>query len=226
MAVTIEIRNLHKQVICPDKSHLTILNVPSLKVEPGEQLLLTGASGSGKTTLLHALAGLITPTDGEIYYNNLQFNQLNDAQKDSWRAEHIGYIFQKLNLLTSLTVLENVMLGGFFAKQSSMVIIKQAALKLLTSVGMGKKTNLKPNCLSLGEQQRVAVVRALVKRPVIMLADEPTASLDPKNSKVILELLKQLCNEAGTTLILSTHDSRVAQKFSSCYDLQLGRRLA
>lgn len=189
----------------------TFVRVPSFSVRRGEQLVLTGRSGSGKTTLLHLAAGIIAADAGSIQLDNCELTKLAESQRDTFRARTIGYIFQTFNLLPGLTALENVLLAAMFAGKS--VGAETRARTLLARLGLEKLLNRRPDTLSVGEQQRVAVARALVNQPLLMLADEPTASLDSTNAGLVVQELMRLCQEHGTALVLVTHDPAVTGLF-------------
>ena len=198
------------------------ISIPSLQLEQGEALLLDGPSGSGKTTVLHMISGLLSADSGSIYFAGEDVSKLPTAQRDVWRADNVGYIFQRLNLLDELNVLENILLPQCWRKEKNKQDLRQRALVLLEQVGLAQKAACFPGGLSIGEQQRVAVVRALVHKPKLLLADEPTASLDLENGKVVLGLLKQLCQENNVALLLSTHDEAVKATFANKYNVRGG----
>lgn len=198
------------------------ISIPSLQLEQGEALLLDGPSGSGKTTVLHMISGLLSADSGSIYFAGEDVSKLPTAQRDVWRADNVGYIFQRLNLLDELNVLENILLPQCWRKEKNKQDLRQRALVLLEQVGLAHKAACFPGGLSIGEQQRVAVVRALVHKPKLLLADEPTASLDLENGKVVLGLLKQLCQENNVALLLSTHDEAVKATFANKYNVRGG----
>lgn len=198
------------------------ISIPSLQLEQGEALLLDGPSGSGKTTVLHMISGLLSADSGSIYFAGEDISKLPTAQRDIWRADNVGYIFQRLNLLDELNVLENILLPQCWRKEKNKQALSQRALVLLEQVGLTQKAACFPGELSIGEQQRVAVVRALVHKPKLLLADEPTASLDLENGKVVLGLLRQLCRENNVALLLSTHDEAVKATFTHKYNVRGG----
>lgn len=198
------------------------ISIPSLQLEQGEALLLDGPSGSGKTTVLHMISGLLSADSGSIYFAGEDVSKLPTAQRDVWRADNVGYIFQRLNLLDELNVLENILLPQCWRKEKNKQDLRQRALVLLEQVGLAQKAACFPGGLSIGEQQRVAVVRALVHKPKLLLADEPTVSLDLENGKVVLGLLKQLCQENNVALLLSTHDEAVKATFANKYNVRGG----
>lgn len=218
----LEIKNVFKQVTEPSGEIITVSHAEHLMLDKGGQMLLTGPSGSGKTTLLHMIAGLLTPSGGEIYFDGARIDNMPEKERDLWRARNIGYVFQKLNLIEALTAEENILLAGYFAG-SDMAELKKRAAMLLERVGLVNKKDTLPGKLSIGEQQRIAVVRAVINKPVLLLADEPTASLDAENSRIVLGLLRGLCSENGTALILSTHDESVKEQFDEWFDIKGGR---
>lgn len=218
----LEIKNLSKIFHTPMGEIAASISIPSLQLEQGEALLLDGPSGSGKTTVLHMISGLLTADSGSIYFAGEDVSKLPIAQRDVWRADNVGYIFQRLNLLDELNVLENILLPQCWRKEKNKQNLRQRALALLEQVGLAQKVACFPRELSIGEQQRVAVVRALVHKPKLLLADEPTASLDLENGKVVLGLLKQLCRENNVALLLSTHDEAVKATFAHKYNVRGG----
>lgn len=218
----LEIKNLSKKFHTPMGEIAASISIPSLQLEQGEALLLDGPSGSGKTTVLHMISGLLSADSGSIYFAGEDVSKLPTAQRDVWRADNVGYIFQRLNLLDELNVLENILLPQCWRKEKNKQDLRQRALVLLEQVGLAQKAACFPGGLSIGEQQRVAVVRALVHKPKLLLADEPTASLDLENGKVVLELLKQLCRENNVALLLSTHDEAVKATFAHKYNVRGG----
>lgn len=218
----LEIKNIFKKITEPSGEVITVSRAEQLMLDKGGQMLLTGPSGSGKTTLLHMIAGLLSPSGGEIYFDGVRIDNMPERQRDLWRARNIGYVFQKLNLIEALTAEENILLAGYFA-DADMAALKKRAAELLKRVGLFNKKDVLPGKLSIGEQQRVAVVRAVINNPVLLLADEPTASLDAENSRVVLGLLRGLCSENGAALILSTHDESIKQQFDEWFDIKSGR---
>jgi putative ABC transport system ATP-binding protein len=192
-----------------ENSELTILNNINFTVNSGESVALVGTSGSGKTTLLSILAGLDTPSTGQVYLNQQPLHQLNEEQRSAIRAQHVGFIFQQFLLVSSLTALENVMLPAELAQNSK---AKALALQLLADVGLANRSHHYPNQLSGGEQQRVAIARAFITKPDILFADEPTGNLDRKTGEHIEDLLFNLNQQFGTTLVLVTHDQTLAKR--------------
>ncbi len=203
---------------------VTAVAVDSLTIKAGEQLALVGPSGSGKTTLLHLISGLLTPTNGEIKFDNITVSSMPEAWRDSWRANMVGYVFQKLNLLASLSVLDNLLVAMSFANAISKKEQRQWAMQLLERVGLADRVSSLPYRLSMGEQQRVAVARAVVNRPRLILADEPTASLDQDNGLRALKLLCQLAEENNSILLVSTHDRQIMKQFERIFPLRQSKR--
>ena len=167
--------------------------------------------------MLNLIAGILLPDSGEILLNGTDVTKLAEAARDRFRAANIGYVFQSFNLLQGFTALENVLLGQMFASHGSGA---ERATKLLETVGLGKRLHHKPRALSVGEQQRVAIARALVNEPSLVLADEPTGSLDAKNGGVVLQLLRKICAENEHTLLVVTHDPKVQEQFEKVIRLE------
>ncbi len=216
----LELTELIKDYRNPDGQLTTVLALPQLKVADREQVALAGPSGSGKTTLLHLVAGLATPTGGAIYLDGVRVDMLSGAERDRWRARNIGYIFQNYNLLNSLDVLENILVAMAFARIIPPKRQRSRADELLEAVGLTTRRRHHPRQLSGGEQQRVAVARALVNQPRLILADEPTASLDRENSAKVLELLVGLAGSHASMVILATHDPTIRERFERVVELE------
>lgn len=215
MAVRID--NLTKNYVAPDGSTTAVLDVPHFEIADGEQVAMIGTSGSGKTTLLHAIAGIVKPDGGSIRFGDTaDLTQLSESQRDVFRGKNLGYVFQTHHLLHGFTALENVVLGMSFAGKSA---DRAWAEKLLREVGLGDRLHYKPGKLSVGQQQRVAVARALANRPKLVLADEPTGALDAANSRQVLDLIRKLCDEIGASLLLVTHDRDLAAELPRVVDL-------
>jgi len=192
---------------------LHVIDIPTWSVGNGEQIAIYGPSGSGKSTLLHVLSGVTTATQGSVLVCETDLTRLSEAERDRFRARHIGYVFQNLNLLTGYTAYENVLMGATFAPGK---VDRAFAQSLLHTVGLANRMQHLPGQMSLGEQQRVAIARALVKRPALVLADEPTGSLDAKNTAQIVRLLRTACAAQGSALILVTHEQSVLAEFDQC----------
>ncbi|WP_407332481.1 ABC transporter ATP-binding protein [Enterovibrio sp. 27052020O] len=204
----IRARNVSKKVTTNTQS-LTILQDVSLQVEQGESIALVGVSGAGKSTLMTLLAGLDTPSTGEIELLGKPLSQLDDDQRAALRAESIGFVFQSFLLVPSLTAVENVLLPCTIRGEDE---DEERAMALLKSVGLnGRETHL-PSQLSGGEQQRVAIARAFMTKPRVLFADEPTGNLDQHTAATVIDLLFSLNRDHGTTLILVTHDPLLAER--------------
>lgn len=207
----LSLRNVRKSFILPDGQPLPILNVAAFDVAAGEQLVLVGQSGGGKTTLLHCIAGIIRPDAGSIMIDGTDVVKLGEAARDRFRARNIGYVFQTFNLLPGFSALENVLLGMSFC---GLKVDEARARHLLDRVGLSKRLTHKPPMLSVGEQQRVAVARALANKPKLLLADEPTASIDARHQQQVLDLIRDTCREENVALLLVTHSPQVAEQFT------------
>lgn len=206
----LRLQDLKKSYIEPDGRPLPIIDVERFELGPAEQTVLLGRSGCGKTTLLHLIAGISVPDSGRILINGSDIARLSEAERDRFRAENIGYVFQTFNLMSGFSALENVLLGMTFARGRK---DEKRARELLERVGLGHRLSHKPSALSVGEQQRVAVARALANRPKLLLADEPTANIDPKHQQDIIDLIRDTCREEGVSLFLVTHSAEVARQF-------------
>jgi len=217
MASVLELRQLRKSYREADGSLLDVIHIDQLSLAHGDQVALVGQSGSGKSTLLNLISGIQLPDAGEILVNDTDVTKLPEAERDRFRAVNIGYIFQTFNLLQGFTALENVLLGQMFAHGSHG---NDRAGELLKTVGLGKRLHHKPSALSIGEQQRVAIARALVNAPPLVLADEPTGSLDAKNGEAVLELMRRVCADGRHTLLLVTHDPQMMRNFEKVVPLE------
>ena len=182
----------------------------------GEHWLVLGASGSGKTTFLNLVAGLLKPDDGEIEVGGRPLAGLEGAALDHWRGRSIGIVPQKLHLVASLSVLQNLLLAPYLA---GLPVDESRALGLLDALSLGEKAKDKPHQLSHGQAQRVAIARAVMNRPKLLLADEPTANLDDANCAQALDLLQNQAKECGATLVVATHDQRARLRFEKCIEL-------
>lgn len=184
---------------------------PDIDCPDGEALLITGNSGTGKTTLLHLLGGLLKPENGEIYINNQDIHQLNVSKQDAFRGSHIGMVLQKSFFIESLSVLDNVVLASWITKRTKS---KQKATEILDHLGLKDHVYKLPSQLSIGQQQRVNIARALINNPSVILADEPTSSLDDDNALIVANLLKELAQEYRSSLVIVTHDQRLKNLFN------------
>lgn len=208
MPLAVEAISLNKHVTSSE-AELTILADLSMAVSHGERVAIVGRSGSGKSTLLGLLAGLDSPSSGKVLVDNIEISELDEDGRAAVRGQKMGFVFQSFQLLPSLTALENVMLPLQLAGVDDAKALAQAAL---TRVGLESRTSHYPKQLSGGEQQRVAIARAFAPKPAILFADEPTGNLDAATGQQIIELLFQLNEENGTTLILVTHDNALADR--------------
>jgi putative ABC transport system ATP-binding protein len=212
----LEISQLKKTFIAPDGSQHSVVNVKSFSLPEKAQVVLAGESGSGKTTLLHLIAGILKPDSGSLVLARTEMTFLSESQRDRLRATTIGYIFQTFNLLQGYTCLENVLLGMSFGPGADRVFARE----LLERVGLGNRLKHYPRQLSTGQQQRVAVARALANRPKLVLADEPTGNLDHKSATEALSLIRTACLENGAALLLVSHDRDVLKQFETVQALE------
>ena len=186
--------------------------MPDLFCQAGNTILVTGNSGKGKTTYLHILAGLLQPNSGEIIIDNKEITHLKGSKADKFRGKNIGVVFQKSHFIASLSVLENLEMASWLATGKKH---KVRAKELLQKLDISEQAHKLPSQLSVGQQQRVSIARALMNEPKVLLADEPTSSLDDKNADNVIELLENLSKEYKTALIIVTHDNRIKEKFSN-----------
>jgi len=189
-----------------------VIRFPDFSVGDRDDLLITGNSGSGKTTLLHLLSGLLKIQNGSITIGESELSELNQRELDSFRGKNIGLVFQQPKFISSVNVLANIQAAQYFGAGK---VDKSSALKLLDELGIAAKAHKNTNQLSGGERQRLAIARALAAKPKIVLADEPTSSLDDDNAELVYELLHQEALKNGATLIVVTHDQRLKSKFEN-----------
>lgn len=216
--MSLRVEYLQKRFTAPDGTTVPVIDVEQLELADAEQVALVGGSGTGKTTLLHLLAGILTPDRGQIIFSagsgesrDTDIAKLDEAARDRFRGRHIGYIFQTHHLLGGFTAIENVLLGMSFTGRAH---DRGWARRLLDEVGLSHRLDYLPEKLSVGQQQRVAVARALANRPSVVLADEPTGALDPSTAQTVLKLIQTLCSEIGASLLLVSHDPAVSSQFS------------
>jgi putative ABC transport system ATP-binding protein len=212
----LEISRLRKSFLSPEGGWHAVVNVVAFTLDEQAQVALSGESGSGKTTFLNLIAGILKPDSGVISIAGCEMSALSEPQRDRLRATTIGYIFQTFNLLQGYTCLENVLLGMSFGPGAD----RQRAQALLERVGLGNRLKHYPRQLSTGQQQRVAVARALANRPKLVLADEPTGNLDHKNGSAAISLIREACKESGAALLLVSHDRDVLARFEVTHDLE------
>jgi len=206
----LEIRNLKKSYVEPSGNRLSILDIPQLDIGEGEQVVLRGESGGGKTTLLHLISGIVSSDSGSIRLDGMELTKFSESARDRIRADKMGYVFQTFNLLPAFTALENVRLGMTFARKKANV---ERAKELLQRVGLSDRMNYMPSQMSVGQQQRVAVARALANKPRLLLADEPTANVDPANQDRIIELIQTVCRQDRVAILLVTHSDEISKRF-------------
>jgi putative ABC transport system ATP-binding protein len=211
----LEVRELRKSFAGSEGGRVEIVHVPSFSLAAGEQRALRGESGGGKTTFLNLVAGILAADSGRILVGGTDMAALREPARDQLRAAKLGYIFQTFNLLQGFTILENVVLGMSFAPGGA---DPARARALLDRVGLGHRLHHFPRQLSTGQQQRVAVARALANRPALVLADEPTGNLDRRNATEALALIRETCRETGAALLLVTHDPAVLGAFEEVSD--------
>jgi len=204
------LENVAKGFVEPSGERLPILDIERFELAAAEQMALVGRSGCGKSTLLHVVAGIARPDCGVVQIDGTNIAALSEVGRDRFRADKIGYVFQTFNLLPAYSALENVLLGMTFARGRT---DPQRARQLLDRVGLAPRMTHKPGQLSVGEQQRVAVARALANRPMLLLADEPTANVDTRHQQQIVDLIRQTCGEEKIALLLVTHSPEVAGQF-------------
>ncbi len=214
------------QIVNSEAGLLTVLADISFEIAPGEQVAITGRSGSGKSTLLGLLAGLDTPSAGQVSVFGQMLGVLSEDQRARVRLQQIGFVFQSFQLLPHLTALENVALPLTLAKKIPAAAARQLAAAMLDQVGLGAKQQQYPRVLSGGEQQRVAIARALVHEPQLIFADEPTGNLDGQTAAEIEEMLFTLNRERGTTLVVVTHDQTLSSRCGRQLHLQSGRLIS
>jgi putative ABC transport system ATP-binding protein len=211
----LSVADLTKSFVSPEGGRAEIVRVGRFELAAGEQRALCGESGSGKTTFLNLIAGILAADGGRVELDGIDLAALPEAKRDRLRADKIGYIFQTFNLLQGYTVLENVLLGMSFGPRG---VDRAHAVELLRRVGLEHRLGHFPRQLSTGQQQRVAVARALANRPKLVLADEPTGNLDRTSAREALALIREVCRENGAALLLVSHDDGVLAQFEGMQD--------
>ncbi|MBK8857963.1 MAG: ABC transporter ATP-binding protein [Opitutaceae bacterium] len=219
----LEVTDLKKSFVSPEGGRVEVVSVAAFALAVGEQRALRGESGSGKTTFLHLIAGILAADSGGVRIDGVEMTALGESQRDRLRADKLGYIFQTFNLLQGHTVLENVLLGMGFGPRGADAA---HAREILARVGLGHRLQHFPRQLSTGQQQRVAVARALANRPRLVLADEPTGNLDPRHGHESLMLIREVCREHRAALLLVSHDERALQHFDQVQDFAVLNRPA
>lgn len=217
----LKISNLSKRFFI-SKHELNVLSNINLMIKNNETVALKGPSGSGKTTLLNLISGIDSVSSGKITFENYDITSMNESSLSKFRRDHLGIIFQFFNLINDLSVMENVMLP---LSLTELELDKKVYLaeKVLKSLELHHKADIRTNLLSGGESQRVAIARALVTRPRLIIADEPTGNLDKNNTDTTIHLLLQSCKENQTSLIMVSHDETLMKRFDNVYELNSGR---
>jgi putative ABC transport system ATP-binding protein len=209
--VILKVENIKKSYRTPDGDRQEILDIPLLEIEDDDHVAIRGASGSGKTTFLNIIAGIVKPDSGSVFLHDTEVTSLRESRRDRFRAANIGYIFQTFNLIQGLTALENVALGAWFGSGNSVARSRE----MLERVGLGNRLHYYPRALSVGQQQRVAVARALVNKPRLVIADEPTGNLDPDFAREAMTLIREQCTTEKAELLLVSHDPRILDQFDT-----------
>lgn len=210
----LSVNHLKKSFVSPSGENIDIVDVDNFTLASSEFCGMRGESGSGKTTFLHLLAGILSPDDGSIEIDGKNLQILSSSAKDRLRAGTVGYVFQSFNLLQGFSCIENLNLAMSFCSNDD----EQYAKELLNKVGLSNRLTYKPSQLSIGQQQRIALARALVNKPKLVIADEPTGNLDSKNAKNAIDLICELCRDTQTALLVVSHDERVISNFDRQID--------
>jgi ABC-type lipoprotein export system ATPase subunit len=186
--------------------------------QPGSHIALWGPSGCGKSTMLNLITGLLISDEGTVRIDQTELHTLKGSKLDQFRGQNFGFVFQTFNLLKPFTALQNVLLGMQFSDILPEKEWKPRAMELLERVGLGHRIHSKPTTMSVGEQQRVAIARALANRQKVVVADEPTGSLDPKTASSVMDLLLEMCREEEVTMLMVTHDKAIAESLENRFD--------
>jgi putative ABC transport system ATP-binding protein len=218
----VSLKGVTRTVLLPDDQELHILRGVDLAVHSGDHTAVIGRSGCGKSTLLNLLGLLDLPTTGELTFQGTPVQQLRGNARAKLRGEAVGFVFQQFNLLPGRTALDNVVTPLLYARGPAFWRRRDIAMDILDRVGLARRAHTLPNMLSGGEQQRVAIARALVRRPRLILADEPTGALDVDTGQSVMALLDTVATESGAALITITHDVNVAALARACYRLESG----
>lgn len=208
--MSLRLEHVQKSYREPDGNVLPVLKIDQYELAQGEQAALVGSSGGGKTTLLNVISGIMVPDSGKVIVDGHDVAAFPEQVRDQFRAAKIGFVFQTFNLLPAFSALENILLGMSFSGGKS---DRNFAMSLLERVGLKHRMHHLPSKMSVGEQQRVSVARSLANKPVLLLADEPTANVDPANQELILNLIRDTCQENKVTLLMVTHAMEVANRF-------------
>lgn len=210
----------------PEQLNQTVLNIPSWSLSAGEQAFVHGPSGGGKSTLLNLLSGLLVPTEGQIEILGQRLDKMTDRQRDRFRANHIGYVFQQFNLIPYLNAFDNIFLASQFSQRKKKAVLNGDVKKLLTDLNIAESDWHRPiRNLSIGQQQRVAIARALINKPQLLIADEPTSSLDTANKDAFMALLMSIVEANHMTLLFVSHDLSLSACFNRIESLSEINRL-
>jgi len=222
MGVTIRLENLVKSFTEPQGGQRRVISGLNASLPAGQTVLVDGPSGAGKSTLMNLISGLMLPDEGRVLVGEVEVSALSESARDAFRAARVGYVFQTFNLISALTVRENLTMPPLLSAGNRRVSVKEAT-DILESFGLGGHLDKRPYQLSVGQRQRVAVARALSQRPALLLADEPTASLDNDSARAVLEAVISLKRQ-GATLVMATHDPLVKETLAFDQTWDLGRK--
>jgi len=218
----VSLQGVAKHVVLPDDTRLDILRGIDLTIDAGDHVAIVGRSGSGKSTLLNILGMLDTPSEGEVAFRGRPARRMRRGVVDRMRGREVGFVFQQFNLLAGRTATENVAMPLGYASGAAFWRRRRLAEEMLDRVGLGQRLDSPPEQLSGGEQQRVAIARAIVRRPALILADEPTGALDVETGEAVMSLLDEIASETGAALVTITHDLHVAARARRHYRLEGG----